>query len=243
MKGFLVALQFLTRIPVKIEGNIEEGDLVNSLYFYPLIGFIIGILLVLVNSLLASFLPLGARSVVLLTIMVFISGGLHLDGFMDTMDGVCSGKDREKSLDIMRDSRVGAFGVLGLVLILLLKLTFLQNLSGQALNSALLVMPLASRWAVVANMPMAPYAREGFGLGKVMVDNAGWKEVLVTLAFTLVISAYFLGFQAVYLFLLLFIFTWFWSVFLKGKIGGLTGDTLGALLEITEVLVLFILLI
>ncbi|RQD78647.1 MAG: adenosylcobinamide-GDP ribazoletransferase [Candidatus Syntrophonatronum acetioxidans] len=243
MKGFLIALQFLTRIPVKIEGSIEEGDLINSLYYYPLIGFIIGILLVLVNSLLVSYLPLGARSVVLLTIIVFVSGGLHLDGFMDTMDGICSGKDRERSLEIMRDSRVGAFGVLGLVLILLLKLTFLQNISGQALNSALLVMPVASRWTVVVNMTMASYARQDFGLGKVMIDNAGWKEVLVTMIFTLIISVYLLGFQALSLLLLLLIFTWFWSVFLKGKIGGLTGDTLGALLEMSEVLVLFILLI
>lgn len=243
MKGFLVALQFLTRIPVKIEGSIEERDLLNSLYFYPLIGLVIGILLVLANIILGPLIPLEARVVILLTLLVFLSGGLHLDGFMDTMDGICSGKNRERSLEIMRDSRVGAFGVLGLVLLLLIKLTFLQSLRGPDLNNALLVMPMVSRWVVVANMPMAPYAREGFGLGKLMVENARWKEVLVTLAFTLVVSSFLLGFKAAILILVLFVFACICSLFLKEKIGGLTGDTLGAVLETSEVFVLLILLI
>ncbi len=243
MKGFLIALQFLTRIPVNIKDSIEERDLVRSVYFYPLIGLIIGIILVVINDLLTNYIPSGTRPVILLTALVFLSGGLHLDGFMDTMDGLCSGAPREKALEIMRDSRVGAFGAVGLVVLLLLKLNLLQNFSGDSLRNLLLVMPVLSRFTVVAAMPLADYARTGFGLGQVLVNKVEWKEVLVTFIFSLAVCILILGLKSFVLIMLLFLFLWIWTGYLKSKIGGITGDTLGATIEIAEVLTLFILLV
>lgn len=243
MKGFLIALQFLTRIPINIEGTIEEEDLVKSVYYYPLIGLIMGIILVLFYDLLTKLVPFGARPAIILTVLIFLSGGLHLDGFIDTMDGLCSGAPQKKALEIMRDSRMGAFGAVSLVVLLLLKLNLLQNFNSIYLRSLLLVMPVLSRFMAVAAMPLADYARSGSGLGQVLVQKVGWKEVLFTFIFTLAVSIFVLGFKSFLLIPLLFLFLWIWTAYLKNKIGGITGDTLGATIEITEVLIIFILLI
>jgi len=243
MNSFLIAIQFLTRIPVNIKDPIEDNDLINSVYFYPLIGLIIGIILTAFNFILVDLVPFGARAAILMVILVFLSGGLHLDGFMDTVDGLGSGASREKALEIMRDSNSGAFGVIGAVLLLLLKLTFLQSFSSQSLPGILLVLPVVSRWAVVAAMPLADYARSGFGLGKVLVNSVGWKETLFTLMFTLIVSIILTGLISFILIFFVFLFLLVWTGYLNKKIGGITGDTLGATIEITELLVLFILLV
>lgn len=242
MKGFLIALQFLTRIPVTVKGDIEEEDLLQSVYFYPLIGLIIGIILFLIYGAVTGVLPPGVRPVIVLAALVLLSGGLHLDGFMDTMDALGSGAEKGKALEIMRDSRVGAFGVLGVVVLLLIKFNFLQNISPGVLPEVLLVMPVFSRLAAVISMPLADYAREGYGLGKVLVDQVSWKEVLVTTVFSLVVGVIIMGMKVFSIFLIVVIFLWLWNHYLKKRIGGITGDTLGAVIEMAEVLILALML-
>ncbi len=242
MKAFLIALQFLTRIPVTVKGNIEEEDLLKSVYFYPLIGLIIGIVLLIINQLVSGVMPSGVKPTVILASLVFLTGGLHMDGFMDTMDALGSGAKKEKALEIMKDSRVGAFGVLGAVILLIVKLSFLQNLSINLFPVALLVMPILSRLAVVASMPMADYAREGYGLGKVMIDKVSWKQVLVAAVFSLLIVFPVIGFKVLSISAVLMIFLMLWNGYLKRKIGGITGDTLGATIEMTEVVILTVML-
>ncbi len=242
MKGFLIALQFLTRIPVTVKGNIEEEDLLQSVYFYPVIGLIIGIIIFFIYGAVTGVLPLGVRPVIVLASLVFLSGGLHLDGFMDTMDALGSGAEKERALEIMRDSRVGAFGVLGVVVLLLVKFSFLQNISTVVLPEVLLVMPVFSRLAAVISMPLADYAREGYGLGKVLVDKVSWKEVFVTTVFSLVVGVFIMGMKVFSIFLVLVVFLWLWNRYLKKRIGGITGDTLGAVIEMAEVLILAIML-
>ncbi len=243
MNSFLIALQFLTRIPVNVKDPIENNDLVNSVYFYPLIGLIMGIILAASDYVLKTFVPLDARAVIILAIFILLSGGLHLDGFMDTVDGLGSGAPREKALEIMQDSHSGAFGVIGVVLLLLLKLTFFQSFHAQFLPVVLLVTPVLSRWAVVAVMPLADYARSGFGLGKVLVNSVGKKEVLATLIFTLIVSMILVRIASFILIFFILLFLLLWTRYLNKKIGGITGDILGATIEITEVIVLFILLV
>lgn len=242
MKGFFIALQFLTRIPVTVKGNIEEEDLLKSVYYYPLIGLIIGIILYFINGAVTGVLPTGVKPVVILASLVILSGGLHLDGFMDTMDALGSGAEKERALEIMRDSRVGAFGVLGVVVLLLVKFSFLQNISTVVLPEVLLVMPVFSRLAAVISMPLADYAREGYGLGKVLVDKVSWKEVFVTTVFSLVVGVFIMGMKVFSIFLVLVVFLWLWNRYLKKRIGGITGDTLGAVIEMAEVLILAIML-
>ena len=242
MKGFFIALQFLTRIPVTVKGTIEEEDLLKSVYYYPLIGLIIGIILYFINGAVTGVLPTGVKPVVILASLVILSGGLHLDGFMDTMDALGSGAEKERALEIMRDSRVGAFGVIGVVILLLLKFSFLQHISTGIFPEVLLVMLVLSRLAAVISMPLADYAREGYGLGKVLVDGVEWKEALVTTVFSLVVGLFIIGVKVFSIFFVLIIFIWLWSSYLKKKIGGITGDTLGAAIEMAEVLILAVML-
>lgn len=238
MKAFFIALQFLTRIPVSVKGNIEDDDLLQSVYFYPLIGLIIGIILYFINQVITGVMPSGVKPVVILASLVFLSGGLHLDGFMDTMDALGSGAQKERALEIMRDSRVGSFGVMGAIILLLVKFSFLQNISPGLFPQVLLVMPVLSRLAAIISMPLADYAREGYGLGKVMVDGVGWKQVLVTTVFSLLVGFFIIGFKVFSIFILLIIFIWLWNSSLKRRIGGITGDTLGATIEMAEVVIL-----
>ncbi|UNC92489.1 adenosylcobinamide-GDP ribazoletransferase [Candidatus Contubernalis alkaliaceticus] len=243
MKAFLIAMQFLTRIPVTVKGSIEEDELLKSIYFYPLIGLIIGIILFFINQLVSGVMPSGVIPTVILASLVFLTGGLHMDGFMDTMDALGSGAEKERALEIMKDSRVGAFGVLGAIILLIVKLSFLQNLSIHVFPDVLLVMPILSRLAVVVSMPMGDYAREGYGLGKVMIDGVGWKQVLVTTAFSLLLVFPVIGFRVFSISAVLILFLFLWNGYLKRKIGGITGDTLGATIEMADVLVLTVMLL
>lgn len=243
MRGFLVALQFLTRIPVNLPGEITPGDLVNSTLYYPLTGLLLGIILVTVSHFSYAYFPPGVAAALILAALALITGGLHLDGFMDTMDGLGSGAPRERALEIMRDSHAGAFGVIGVVVLLILKLSLLQALGRDCLVEALLVMPVISRWSAVAVMPLAGYARKEYGLGKVLVEEVGWKQVGTITVFTLAVSYYFLGLKSIWLLLVTAGLLYLWAAYLGRRIGGLTGDILGATIEMAEVLVLLALLV
>ena len=164
MKRFLIALQFLTRIRVARNLEIEEEELGGSAVFFPLVGFIIGLIL-------ATLAFGGSTLFSSLTVAVLITagegiltGGLHLDGYMDACDGIFSGRPRERMLEIMKDSRVGSMGVIGLFILLALKITLLSELPVEVLIPSVAVMPLLGRWAMVLAIWRFPYARaEGLG--------------------------------------------------------------------------------
>ena len=128
MRKFFVALQFLTIFPLKIR-DIEEQELGQSLVYFPVVGAIIGLISVFSLFIFSSILPSSTTNVLILIILMFITGAIHLDGFADTCDGFYAGKDKENILQIMRDSHIGVMGVMGLIGILLLKFTLLENIS------------------------------------------------------------------------------------------------------------------
>lgn len=237
MLPFWIALQFLSSLPIRLPGMPQPQELGRSLLFYPLVGLLFGLLLYAANGLLADT-PLMLHAALLLTLWVLLSGGLHLDGLADSADAWLGGfGDRERTLTIMKDPRSGPIAVVVLVLVLLLKFCALLAVIEQQQFAALLIVPLIGRSALLAVFLTTPYVRAG-GLGQALADHvprtAGW-WVLGFSGLGCVLVA---GMGGVWSLVLGVIgFAWLRRIMMR-RLGGTTGDTAGALLELLEVGVL-----
>lgn len=236
MKTFFIALQFLTRLPVKINSEILEKDLNNSLYFFPLVGGIIGAIL-LIPLLLIHIFPIKLIVALILTLQALITGCLHLDGFADTIDGFYGGKSKERILEIMKDSRIGSIGVIGLIILILLKVELLSSLEIGMLWKGIISMMVFSRFIQVFLCNTYSYARE-FGKAKHFIGNKNYIQILVTFIFTVAIIYILFGYLGIILISLSFLPVFIYSVIIYRRIGGMTGDTIGAASEISEVVML-----
>lgn len=234
MRRFLIALQFLTILPVRVGPKVEEKDFGASLLYFPLVGLLIGLLLATSNFLF-SFLPQSLKATLILLISIVITGGIHLDGFADTCGGFYgSNNPKEKILEIMRDSRIGTMGVVGVVSILLLKFSFIASLPENILWKTLILMATFSRWAQVLACYSSSYARKA-GKAKYFIEYTTKKELFIGFLFTLFIFYLFLKLKGFVLFFVSFLFTFLFLQYIKKRIGGMTGDTIGALSEFAEV--------
>ncbi|OUM39064.1 adenosylcobinamide-GDP ribazoletransferase [Pseudomonas putida] len=233
MLPFWIALQFLSSLPVSLPGMPEPRELGRSLLFYPLVGLLFGLLLWLA-SLLLQGTPAPLHAALLLTVWVLLSGALHLDGLADSADAWLGGfGDRERTLQIMKDPRSGPIAVVTLVLVLLLKFCALWVLVEQGIGAQLLLAPLIGRAAMLGLFLSTPYVRPG-GLGQALAEHlprraAGW-VLLGTALFCLVFG----GWVVV---LALAVFAWLRHLMCR-RLGGTTGDTAGALLELLELAVI-----
>ncbi|KXS40179.1 MULTISPECIES: adenosylcobinamide-GDP ribazoletransferase [unclassified Candidatus Frackibacter] len=237
----IIALQFLTRIPINIKVDFTPRNMGKSMYYYPIIGTIIGLILVGLNSLFGIFWSNLVVKTLILIALIIITGGLHLDGYMDTIDGIFSGRNKKRMLEIMRDSRVGAHGVTGFFALMILKFVFLLELSGQLQLEALLLMPTFSRWAMVYAAALYPYARKDEGLGKAHAHFVGVKEVLITSLWTVILAGLLLGTNGILAFILILGITVLVIKIIIKRIDGLTGDCYGAINELIEVFSLLVL--
>lgn len=237
MLPFWIALQFLSSLPIRLPGMPQPREVGRSVLFYPLVGLLFGVLLWGFDALLAGA-PLMLHAALLLTVWVLLSGGLHLDGLADSADAWLGGfGDRERTLTIMKDPRSGPIAVVTLVLVLLLKFCALLALIEQQHGAVLLIVPLIGRAALLGVFLTTRYVRAG-GLGQALADHlprtAGW-WVLGLSAVACVVLAGVAGVWALGLAALGFV--WLRRVMVR-RLGGTTGDTAGALLELLEVLVL-----
>ena len=243
MRRFILALQFLTIIPLTRKLTVTEEDLGKSMLYFPLVGFVIGGCLVATRILFSSILPPGAVDALVVTALVVITGSMHLDALADTTDAVASGKDREGKLRVMKDTSVGAMGVVSICLVILLKYVMILALPPSLKNNALLLMPVMGRWAQV----MLAYSSEYAGLTR----GLGFPFTEQVTVMTLTIASTVAGVIAIALFMVqgmlvaagVVVFMLVYSSFFKRTCGGVTGDILGAATEITEVLVLLLLLV
>ncbi|PNB71624.1 adenosylcobinamide-GDP ribazoletransferase [Pseudomonas sp. GW456-E7] len=237
MLPFWIALQFLSSLPIRLPGMPEPRELGRSLLFYPLVGLLFGVILWAVNWLLQGT-PALLHAALLLSVWVLLSGGLHLDGLADSADAWLGGfGDRERTLTIMKDPRSGPIAVVTLVLVLLLKFTALLALIGQPNSLALVIVPLIGRSALLGLFLTTPYVRAG-GLGQALADHlprVAGRWVLAGSALACVLIAGLSGVVAMVLAVLGFV--WLRQVMLR-RLGGTTGDTAGAMLELLEVAVL-----
>lgn len=244
MRYFITGLQFLTRLRFIEEKEWSAENFSGSVKFFPLVGAVIGVLFALYTYLILTYLPsLGIHisevmyATTMIFLWVFLTGALHCDGFMDTMDGIFSGRDREKMLLIMKDSRVGANGVVGFVLLVLFKWSLLFELAQtNQIIMAVFLMPIIARFMMVIGITIFPYARRE-GLGKYFAEYVTTKTLWI--AFMLIILLLLpCGMKAYFSLLTTGVFAMFFCRYVTRLLGGLTGDVYGALTELSEVIVL-----
>lgn len=172
MTPFFIALQFLTRLKIVNQTEWSVEDFGKSVVAFPYVGLIIGLILALLYGILSPFIPLVPLMLILVIAEFLITGGLHADGLMDTSDGLFSGRERDRKLEIMKDSRIGSFGVVAFVFVTLLKWQLLTAIpTAEFIPMALIMMPLMSRWSLVLSIRSYPYAREQ-GMGAAFANLA-----------------------------------------------------------------------
>jgi adenosylcobinamide-GDP ribazoletransferase len=244
--SFLAALQLLTNIPLTIKRELSPARMGKATTWFPLVGLIIGCILAFTNLVLNIVLPPPVVNALLIVIWVMVTGAMHLDGFADTCDGLAGHKPVEERWRIMHDSRTGAFGVVGIALLLLVKYIALSTLPARSIIPALVVIPVISRWAMVYAIFAFPYARPE-GLGKAYKDATRWPQFTIATVITIVIiAALILRGMAVAGLLVMFgvcIFTTLLALYFKHKFAGLTGDTYGAINETAEVMALLLVIV
>ena len=237
MNSFLIGLQFLTRIHLVRQTVWTAEDFGRSTRFFPLVGLVLGICYSLAAWTLVSVLGMRALTAALLLILpLLLTGGLHADGFMDTADGVFSGRERERKLAIMKDSRVGSFGVVAFVLLMFLQFALLLDMSPLLLVSAFFVMPIIGRMAMVLAVSCFPYARAD-GMGKTFADMANRRTVAIAAVTTSVLVIP-IGLLATLALVIGVVFTLLFCRRMTAILGGVTGDVYGAATVLTETIVL-----
>ncbi|HHA0036181.1 TPA: adenosylcobinamide-GDP ribazoletransferase [Yersinia enterocolitica] len=246
LRLFLATLQFMTRIPVpeRWTQGLALDNYERGIIGFPFIGLIVGVIGGVVFTLLAPWcgVPLAALGYVLA--LALVTGAFHLDGLADTCDGVFSARKREQMLEIMRDSRLGTNGGLALIFIVVAKVLVVSEL---ALRDAPMLLMLttasvAGRTVIVLLMYRQRYAREGNGLGNIYIGKVTGKQTLVTLAGGAILTLL-LGQGAALLALVMSIaVVLLLATYLRRRLGGQTGDTLGAAAEVGELIFLLALL-
>ncbi|MCS7179086.1 MAG: adenosylcobinamide-GDP ribazoletransferase [Anaerolineae bacterium] len=237
-RSLLVALHFLTRLPLPPQ-EIRLEEVGRSAWAFPAIGTLIGLVLAGSDWLLGWLFPPVVRAALLLALWVGITGALHLDGFVDSCDALLAARTPEARLEILRDTHVGAFGVIGAVILLLVKYATLSICLWAGMGTALLLAPSLGRWTIVYAMARYPTARTT-GMGKTVQAFAGrWALPVATLLVLPVLLVRPLaGLMA---FALAWLYTMLFAGWILRRIPGFTGDVYGALCESVEVGVLLVL--
>jgi adenosylcobinamide-GDP ribazoletransferase len=233
--GCLAAVQFLTIAPPLVRRPFTNAELGRAVGYFPLTGVLIGGFLIGFDRLLAPLLSPGVTAALVLTGWVLCTGALHLDGFLDSCDGLFGGRTPEHRLRILRDERVGAFAVIGGLLLLLVKFQGLAAISHR--GAALCLAPVVGRWGMAVAVIAFPYARAE-GLGRTMKDHAKWGQALLASAIAVAAAWILAGGFGLILLLLSGALIILFARFVLARLPGLTGDIYGALCELLEVLVL-----
>jgi len=234
--GFWAALQFLTIFPTPLRHKVTATTSGQSLTYFPLVGLILGAILLGLHYGLTLILPSSVVNALLITALVILTGAHHLDGFIDTCDGVIAGKSKKERLAIMSDTKVGAFGIVGVILLLLLKYV---SLSSAPILPALLLMSTLSRWAMVSIIFIYPYAKSS-GMGLAFKQGATWQRLAIATTIAFIVAVAVLKWWGVVLMATLWLIVFGIASYFRSRLGGLTGDNYGAINEISEVLVLLL---
>jgi len=225
-------------MPVRLKAAVTDRDLARSMAYFPLVGLLIGAALALFYNILNLLFsgPITCSFILILSAM--ITGGLHIDGFIDTFDGIASGADKKRTLEIMREGRPGAIGIAAIILLFLAKYSLLVSLPKGTVEVSLIAMTTLGRWSLVASSALFPYAREGEGLGRRFIQNLSRKEGYIATLFALSVMIFIFKLKVLILIPVVAVLLAGFNFYFYKKLGGITGDTLGALNEITEALTL-----
>lgn len=240
----LIALQFLTKLPVNLPRIPTPQENAVSALYYPLVGFIIGVILWTV----AVYLSIGivAKSVLLTVFWLWLTGGLHLDGLADTVDGFVGGYgDKERTLDIMKDPHIGAMGVMAIVGAILLKFAFIIEIlaiKNLEIFDILILSPILGRVMILWLLLSTPYIRKN-GLGSALSAYLPKKLAVTVLILSLFVVVVLPMKMAIIVLIGFFVLGFYLTSWFKKRIGGITGDTIGASVEITEIAILGMILL
>lgn len=236
LNTFLAAVIFLTRLPVGRFYQFREEEVALSTIYFPVVGSLIGLaggLALLTSAVVPSFVA------VLLSMLVTIclTGGLHEDGLADSADGLIGGLDRERRLEIMKDSRIGVYGALALWFSLTAKLVLVQTLLAASLVTAIRASVIAhclGRLATVALLSALPYVRLEYSKSSHFGNKVTFLHVAIVLVFGIILSLLLLHLQGVICWAIAIVVTFVCGLYFKDKIGGITGDCLGAANQLVE---------
>lgn len=247
LRQWRIAVMFYSRIPVGLIDNYQPEDLKMASRWLPLVGFILAVMLSAVWVGLASLWPASISLVLLFIVSVVLTGAFHEDGWADTWDGLGGGWKIQQKLAIMKDSRLGTYGGLSLMLLVLLKYQLWLVLSSQQFLLSLLASMVLSRFVPLALISQMTYVRdEDQSKAKPVADGLGASSFFVIALQFLLISGLllWLGMDLQLLVLIvvaLILVAVIWGVFSNWQIGGYTGDTLGASQQLSELAVLLML--
>lgn len=245
---FVFALRFLTILPVpntdRLLARLSEKDMARSQVFFPAIGLLKGGIYYIVYYLTIKFTSPQISALMVLIVSVLIAGGFHLDGLTDTFDALASRKTREEKLEIMKDSTIGAIGTVAIVLLLLSKYLALVEILKQNLFYIILVLSVVGECSTVVAMSIGRSARQD-GLGRLFIDNTGikaflWTTVSLLLVLYVITALFSVNFKGLlYPLAIVYLFILYASSLCKKHFGGLTGDNLGFIAELSELVFLF----
>ncbi|MCU4576814.1 adenosylcobinamide-GDP ribazoletransferase [Acinetobacter courvalinii] len=236
MTPFWIALQFLTVLPIELKTMPSAKQNGQAMLFYPLVGVLLGLILFAFAMLLAK-LPIILSAALILVLWIWLTGGLHLDGLADTADAWVGGfGDPERTLNIMKDPACGPIGVLSLVVLCLLKFVALYVLLEQHMAAFLIVLPMLGRSVPLFLFLTTPYIRAQ-GLGRSITDFMPKKRLWMVFVITIALLCMFKWLGLIVLLVFLVMLFYIRSLFIK-RIGGITGDTVGAAIELAETAVL-----
>ncbi len=238
LNSFLIAIQFLTRLPVSSANFRGKSEVSKSLLYYPLVGLTIGLILSLFYALLHNYFAAGLLAAILLALWVLITGALHLDGLADSADAWIGGMNNQaRTLEIMKDPRCGPIAVVVICLTLLLKYAALEQILATQHSQILLLAPVLGRTAVIALFLSTDYVRPG-GLAEQLIKylpRTTAKQIVV-----LVLVIVFLFDYGLWLILGTGICFFLLRMLMLKRLQGTTGDTAGAMVEIIELSALVI---
>jgi adenosylcobinamide-GDP ribazoletransferase len=242
LKQCCAAFRFLTIIPLPGTFGTDLEDLRGALPFFPVVGMVLGLMSGAAAWLAWQIFPPFVAAVIATFVLLSVSGALHLDGLADCADGFFSSRERGRILEIMRDSRIGVMGVIAVVMIILLKVSVLSGLERDDAVRAAVLMPVAGRAALVMMISLLPYVRKEGGLGSPFYAvRAGW-PLLLTLVLLFGSGFAVMGMRGLVAGLVVMMVVFLFSRLCHRKIGGATGDTLGASCELAETVLPFMLL-
>lgn len=235
-RAAFTALHFLTIIPPYRQKSVNAKELGKSVAYFPLIGCLIGLSLFGFDRIVSIIFPTSVGGALLIAFWVALSGGLHVDGFLDSCDGILGGANPDDRLRIMKDERVGAFALIGGILLIVIKFAALNSLINLRVQ-ALLLAPIISRWGMSLAIVCFPYGRST-GIGKDIKSFAGRREAFIATILAILGAWIIADFSGLLIAVISLPFIWGISRFILSRIPGLTGDSYGAINESIEVLVL-----
>jgi adenosylcobinamide-GDP ribazoletransferase len=233
MTYLVLAVRFLTIVPVPGREASAPGALGRAAWWFPVVGLALGACLVAADRLLSSVFPSLLEAILVVAVWKILTGGLHLDGLADAIDGI-AGRDAERRIAIMRDSRLGAFGAIAIGLCLLISVGALDAVPAPRRPAVLLLAPAIGRLAPVLIGPLFPAATPGQGSGADFLEGLSPWATPVQVCGLWILAAALLGSWSGLLLSLALAPVLLWAVFLASRVGGLTGDALGASVEIGE---------